>query len=359
MGRFAAAEAAEFRWIKAACYQSMRPQELLSLVGNRLLTFLGADAFCANEVDPATLLLTSAASAGWPVEARSLFVDHVYLRTRAADPGQLLKEGRRTLDVHQVLDHLDSARDDPFYQFHLLPFGYWHNIQLLCAVKGTAHAHFALSRSFARGRFEDRHLRLLDALAPHIASGLARARLREASQVTHDGGAALLVLDELGRIELANRVAEEWLGAEPPHAGLSLRLLARQASQRRLDSEELPVAPGIELLHPRTGARHRMHWENAVDARGQPRTVILLEPVHRLDRPEMLRRLGLTDRESQVTLALVRGLAHKELAARLGLSLHTARQHIKNAFKKLGVSSRGELAGLLMGAKIAPDPTHR
>jgi DNA-binding CsgD family transcriptional regulator len=84
--------------------------------------------------------------------------------------------------------------------------------------------------------------------------------------------------------------------------------------------------------------------------------MVLLEPVRRLDHPEALRRVGLTDRESQVTLAVVRGLATKELAARLRLSPHTARQHLKSVFSKLGVSSRSELAGLLMGAAVAPGP---
>ena len=97
MGRLTSAEAGEFRSIRAACYQDLDPAELLAVVGSRLRRFLGADAFCANEVDPGTLLLTSAASDGWPIEARPLFLDHVYLRTPAADPGRLLQGGGSTL----------------------------------------------------------------------------------------------------------------------------------------------------------------------------------------------------------------------------------------------------------------------
>jgi DNA-binding CsgD family transcriptional regulator len=354
MSRLASDEATEFRSIRAACYQGLDATELLALVGRRLQRFLGADAFCANEVDPATLLLTSAASEGWPIEARPLFLDHVYLRTPAADPARLLEACRSTADVHQVLAGLDSPQKDPFFQFHLLPFGYWYNIQLLCAVKGTAYAHFALSRSFVRGCFEDRHLRLLDALAPHIAAALARARLRTALQVTPDGQSGLVVLDEQGRVELANGAAEEWLTPDPPSAGrLSFPLLARQASRVLFDKEKPSVAPKLELRHPQTGAPYRIHWEKRANARGQSRIMVLLEPVRRLDQPEMLRRAGLTDRETQVTLAVIRGLPTKEIAARLQLSPHTARQHIKSVFNKLGVSSRTELAGLLMGAKVA------
>jgi DNA-binding CsgD family transcriptional regulator len=82
--------------------------------------------------------------------------------------------------------------------------------------------------------------------------------------------------------------------------------------------------------------------------------MVLLEPVRRLDQPETLRRVGLTDRESQVTLAVVRGLATKELAARLRLSPHTARQHLKRVFEKTGVRSRRELVGKVFFAHYEP-----
>ena len=156
-----------------------------------------------------------------------------------------------------------------------------------------------------------------------------------------------------GRVELANSAAEEWLAADTPADGpLGLGLLATQAARVLLHREDLSLSPFTELRHPLTGALYQIHWEKRADARGQPRIMVLLEPVRRLDQPETLRRMGLTERESQVALAVVRGLATKEVAERLRLSLHTARQHIKSVFAKLGVSSRAELAGLLMGAEL-------
>ena len=82
----------------------------------------------------------------------------------------------------------------------------------------------------------------------------------------------------------------------------------------------------------------------------RPRIVILLEPIRHGDSPEALARLGLTPRESDVALALLSGSTVKEIAAELFLSPHTVTDYMKNIFYKLDVSSRSELAALLMGS---------
>lgn len=63
--------------------------------------------------------------------------------------------------------------------------------------------------------------------------------------------------------------------------------------------------------------------------------------------PVLLDAYGMTSREIEVVLALCRGLAAKDIARELGLSLYTVRDHLKAAFGKAGVSSRGELVAAL------------
>lgn len=62
----------------------------------------------------------------------------------------------------------------------------------------------------------------------------------------------------------------------------------------------------------------------------------------------------LTDRETEVTQYIARGLPTGEIADRLHLSPHTVRDHIKAVFEKVGVSSRGELVGKLFTEYYAP-----
>jgi DNA-binding CsgD family transcriptional regulator len=51
----------------------------------------------------------------------------------------------------------------------------------------------------------------------------------------------------------------------------------------------------------------------------------------------------LTRREQQVLLLLVKGATDKEVAKRLGISLHTARTHHKNILRKTSCHNAGEL----------------
>lgn len=59
--------------------------------------------------------------------------------------------------------------------------------------------------------------------------------------------------------------------------------------------------------------------------------------------PLFLGAYGLTKRESEVASALIRGLSTKEIGVELGISVHTAHDHLKSIYKKARVSSRGEL----------------
>jgi DNA-binding CsgD family transcriptional regulator len=55
----------------------------------------------------------------------------------------------------------------------------------------------------------------------------------------------------------------------------------------------------------------------------------------------------LSERERDVVLAMCRGLRLSEIARVLGISHHTARNHLKRVFKKLGVHSQVELLVIL------------
>jgi len=51
---------------------------------------------------------------------------------------------------------------------------------------------------------------------------------------------------------------------------------------------------------------------------------------------------GLSPREQEVLALLAEGLANKEIAARLGLSAHTAKFHVESILRKLGAANRAE-----------------
>ena len=63
---------------------------------------------------------------------------------------------------------------------------------------------------------------------------------------------------------------------------------------------------------------------------------------------------SLTARELQVLRMLAEGLANKEIAARLGISEHTAKFHVTQILAKLGVGSRAEAVAAGMRRGLVP-----
>lgn len=70
-----------------------------------------------------------------------------------------------------------------------------------------------------------------------------------------------------------------------------------------------------------------------------------------IDRKLKLQAAGhvqLTQRESEVTTLLAEGLSNKLIAARLGISDHTAKFHVNGIMQKLGATTRTEAVALAL-----------
>jgi DNA-binding CsgD family transcriptional regulator len=68
--------------------------------------------------------------------------------------------------------------------------------------------------------------------------------------------------------------------------------------------------------------------------------------------PERLDELapGLTPREREVLSLALRGRSPRDSSTRLGISWHTVRTHLKNAYRALGVSGRAEAVTVVIDA---------
>jgi DNA-binding response OmpR family regulator len=73
----------------------------------------------------------------------------------------------------------------------------------------------------------------------------------------------------------------------------------------------------------------------------------LPDAVRILSDGELHDRYGLTDRQIAVARLVAEGCTNAEVAARLGLSFYTARNHAEQVMLKLGVSNRSSVAPLL------------
>ncbi len=65
---------------------------------------------------------------------------------------------------------------------------------------------------------------------------------------------------------------------------------------------------------------------------------------------------SVTDREREILELLRRGLANKEIAAQLGITVKTVKAHLSSLFQKIGVLDRTQAA--LWAERFAPDRPH-
>jgi DNA-binding NarL/FixJ family response regulator len=88
---------------------------------------------------------------------------------------------------------------------------------------------------------------------------------------------------------------------------------------------------------------------------------VLLRQVTRkpADRPGPGDPLSLTPREQDVLWLIEQGMTNKQIALRLGIEVHTVKNHVHNILEKLRVRSRGEAAARSRARGIPVSPrTH-
>ncbi len=66
-----------------------------------------------------------------------------------------------------------------------------------------------------------------------------------------------------------------------------------------------------------------------------------------------LRAYRLTPREEQVVSQLLQGLTNKEIAARDLITEQTVKDHLKHAYRKIGVHQRIELLARVLGTALS------
>ncbi|HTI75419.1 MAG TPA: AAA family ATPase, partial [Mycobacterium sp.] len=121
---------------------------------------------------------------------------------------------------------------------------------------------------------------------------------------------------------------------------------------------------GAELAHLGRNARAVDHFNNAFDMYVECGATADARRVARsLRRLGVSRRIthareksgwdGLTDAELKVANLIADGATNAAVAERLHLSPHTVKSHVRNAFTKLGINSRAQLAAAMRGPHAA------
>ncbi|MBA2953331.1 GAF domain-containing protein [Nocardioides sp. CGMCC 1.13656] len=230
----------------------------------------------------------------------------------------------------------------------LLPQGFHSEIRLVLRDQGRLWGALVLFRESAHRPFDDRDVSTLSALADALTSAMRAYPVRALARQGPAPGPGLVALTPDNQLVEATPDARLWLddllpgGEDETHPEDVTRVLFDAAHAVRIAGAE-QAATCI-----RTVSGHWLRVEGTPVSIGAADVAVL---VHRATARDLLETYtlhhGLTDRESEVLASLVDGLAGKQIARKLAISLLTVNDHLRSLYRKCQVSGRDELFGRL------------
>ena len=165
----------------------------------------------------------------------------------------------------------------------------------------------------------------------------------------------LFTADPQGRIRPLNRAGAERIGGDGD--GLLAELLGhngRRASERvrgflREIARDCPDGIAIRRFDP-DGSAAAVHLVVLSPQGEDSQTLVMVLDAGictPLDADVLMRWFGLTTREAEVVARIAAGYSLSKAARELGISVGTARNHLKAAFHKSGISGQARLAALV------------
>jgi DNA-binding CsgD family transcriptional regulator len=264
-----------------------------------------------------------------------------------------------------------------FYNGWARPQGIGSPLTLVLDHGDAFYCPLTLVRPDGKGEASSADRRLLRTLSPHLTRAMkvhrklenADARLMADDALFENAGLAVFLLDALGHVSFCNRKAEQLLrdGAVLTARGATLRAsnagddrrlqnaLARALARPAPSGAELTIAGGgqrvlsvsVTPMPPSTTARFHVGARPIC-------AVVVGDPDTRLrstvDRMAQVHRL--TPAETRVLHIVLTGLGAGEAADNLGVSVETARTHLKRILSKTGTTRQAELMRLFMDAAL-------
>ncbi len=266
-----------------------------------------------------------------------------------------------------IANDLELA-EDPFYAEFARPSGLdWFGGSAIRV--NNRLVIISLFNTADQGPIERAKLEELSRLRPTIAVAVRRAaalgfrRIDAVEQAFAQAGHGVAVIDHAGRLVWLNPPAEELLGAgELTRNGYLAPADTRDAGAVRNLFNAALLAPA-ELLPPAPVQVHVANGDSVVldivplprDFQGLLSGAAAVMTIRRLARPNrsadgLKERFGLTAREAEIAMALTSGQTLEQIAAALGVSVATSRQHLKSIFRKTGTHRQAELVAVLSSA---------
>ncbi len=290
--------------------------------------------------DPATGLFTSCTMTGTPKdpEGEARLFRCEFREDEPANYRTLISE-QQTVAVLSDVTSGDLMRASRYREI-FLHVGFTDELRAVLWDERTAWGSATLLRT--GGRFDAGDVERVALLAPHAARGLRLALLHTAAsrRGSVDEPPGILEVSAQGHVAPMTGPAEHWLAL----AGVQLVTAANA------------TAAAVRTRHDWRGASTRLvlqggpvlalHAASVTSSNGT--IAVIVERARPAEVSAMLvDAYGLTSRQREVVGLLLLGRSMTQIARALGISTHTAHDHRKAIYRRVGVSSRSELAGLL------------
>lgn len=311
------------------------------------------DAAFFATADPDTLLFTSAFADDPLAASAPLFLDNEFAPSHdvnrfadlanAADPVASLDQVTRG-------DRRSSAR----WREIMDPLGLGDEARTALRVDAISWGFLCLHRSGKSG-FSVRELGILRKTAPHAGEAIRRAVASGAYAPSHAGdpgnGAQGLVLVADQRVLAVAGAADLIEGVrvvvgDPP----PLPLMAIVRRLESIESGVIDTPPAAVRLTAPGGTVVSVHAARLRDGSGNAPVALTITPAAPSERSSLLLAAhGLTPAQRRVAELVLQGRTTAQVVVELRISAHTVQDHLKSVFDKVGVRSRRELVGTLLG----------
>lgn len=357
-----ATEQQVFQSVKRACYAGLDSVTLRTELLRRMGRIIPAEASNFSTMDPDTGLISHALGTGFSERLAQAFLGHLYPYDEAAAGIDQAREGR-VVEMGTCGEMSTLVRGE----------GFEHEMRALFFNTEALWGSWCVLRGAGSAPFSDREVRFIERVAPHVVEGLKSAALLELASerdevemVEEEPDAtatpAFLILDPRGNIVLRTPAAAAYLddlGSQGARAEDRLPFAILSVRGRLLRRGSVAdAAPANARLRARgrSGAWYSLQATlSEPDATGASSIVVSVEPAGRRDIAPLLFRLyGLSPREREVIVWVVRGEPTKRIAHHLGLSTYTVQDYLDKACDKVGVRGRKALIAKLFRDGFAP-----
>ncbi len=331
------------RSILASAWEELPGQPFADAVMHSVNQAVGFDGYCLFAVDPITGLRCAMFSEhGLTVPTQRL----VHNETVEQDVNRYTELVRRP--GHAGVLALQTVPEPASPRLHeiLRPEGYLSELRLALIDDGRYWGALSLFRDDPRQPFTDVDSETAAELAGPLCVALRRHQVRrtDGKQDARPAGAILVGRD--GRLLSVSPEAHAWLGdltsggptgVTVDDATRVVHEVARTAAAGRQDA----------LCRARTSDGRWLVISGSRTPVGPVDVTVVVQPADVSQvLPAFAAWSGLSRRESEVLVLVEAGLAAKQIARRLGLSVLTVNDHLRATYRKTGVTGRDELLAL-------------